>query len=213
MSRLYRSAQGPALAILACLALLSLAPVHAATLVQLQELPALVDEAHRGVLATVAGVHHDYDARGLHATFVKLRIDEPLFGAVPDAGEFLEIKLYGAPVEMPDGGRLFVEGTPRYGVGQRYLLLLREDSAWGFTNVSGLFMGAFRIESEPSGDENYAESLAGNRVFGEGGLSRFIEAEDPAEEPYLQVTDRPVPYPMLRRAVLKLDAERSGGAR
>ena len=205
MFRDRRSVMGPVFLLLAALCL---APLHAATLVRLQELPELVDEAQRGLLATVTGVHHDYDERGLHATFVRLRVDESLFGTLPAAGQEMRIKLYGAPVPMPDGGKLHVEGTPRYGVGRRYLLLLREDSAWGFTNASGLFMGAFRVQPGPGDGELLAESLAGNRVLGEGGLSRFIDAADPAEAAFLQVTDGPVPYPMLRRAILKLDAER-----
>jgi hypothetical protein len=182
-------------------------PADATTWVRLEPLPGLIEESRRAVLATVTAVHHDFDERRLHATFVTLRVEEVLYGEnVPPAGDTLDIKIYGSPEPLSDGSRLFVEGTPRYTIGDRFLLLLCADSPWGFTSAAGLMQGAFRITEDAAG-RLMAWSLGGNHhALGPEGLGRWLDERDvPAEErPYLAETHRPVPYSLLRRAILQL---------
>jgi len=179
---------------------------HATTILRVEDLPALVEEARRAVLAEVLDVRYGLDEREMHSTWVTLRIDDPLFGHVPRRGQDLVIKIYGAPVPMPDGSRVFIEGTPRYRLGDRYLLLLLNDSPWGFTDTAGMYQGAFRIARGSDG-RDMAESLAGNRsVFGARGLGRWIApAEvDPIDLPHLDRAQGPVPYALLRRTIERL---------
>lgn len=185
-------------------------PAHSATLLRSQELPELVDESRRALLATVTGVHHDFDEHGLHSTFVRLLVDDRLYGQAPRPGEELTIKLYGAPDTLEDGSRVFVDGTPQYVIGQQYLLLLKDDSDWGFTNVAGLFQGVFEVGGKGRAP-SMAESLAGNRaVFREGGLARWLQTGGlaPDERAYAAVSDGPVPYSLLRRTVVQLKHQR-----
>jgi hypothetical protein len=177
----------------------------ATTIVHAEDLSALVDESRRAVLAEVLDVRYGFDERKLHSTWVRLRVEDPLYGRLPRSGEELEIKIYGAPVPMPDGSRLFLDGTPVYRAGQRYLLLLLDDSAWGFTDTAGLDQGAFRIERGVDG-RDLAESLASNRsVVGERGLGRWLAPADvePRDRPFLDRVTGPVPYTVLRQAILR----------
>ena len=181
----------------------ALVPVaYATTLVRHEEISALVKESRRAILGEVVGVRYGYDERHLHSTWVTLRVDETIYGASPSAGNEITFKIYGAPVAMSDGTRLFIEGTPLYRSGQRYLLLLREDSPWRFTSATGLFQGAFAVD-----EKGEARSLGGNRrAFGESGLTRWLEADelDPAARARLSNPDAPVPVRLLRRAVERL---------
>ena len=185
-------------------------PAYSATLLRSQELPELVDESRRAVLATVTGVHHGFDERGLHSTFVELRIDDRLYGRTPRPGGKLKIKLYGAPETLGDGTRVFVDGTPQYEMGSQYLLLLKDTSDWGFTNVAGLYQGAFKVRSN-RGERPMVESLAGNRaVFREGGLERWVESRNmrPSDRAFAASSDGPVPYTLLRQTVVQLKQQR-----
>jgi len=181
-------------------------PAHSTTLIRMEELPALVEESSRAALAEVVGVRYGLDEHRLHSTWLTLRIDDALYGQdVPAPGRELTVKFYGAPVTMPDGTRMFIEGTPAYERGERYLLLLRGESSHGFTNVPGLFQGAFRVL--PESGETLVRSLGGNRgVFGERGLERWIDAGALTERQRARVgdPDAPVPYSMLREAVMRL---------
>jgi len=202
-----RGAARPArlLALLLAVALAAPAGTWATTILRVEDLGALVDESRRAVLAQVVDVRYGFDERQLHSTWVTLRVEDPIYGRVPRRGQDLEIKIYGAPVPMPDGSRLFVDGTPRYRPGDRYLLLLLDDSAWGFTDAAGLYQGAFRIARGPGG-QDMAESLAGNRsALGERGLGRWLgPAEvDAADLPFLDRATGPVPYSVLRRAIVR----------
>jgi hypothetical protein len=209
-----------------CLALWGLAasPAPATSLVVSQELPALVEESRRGVLAEVVRVRYGMDERNLHSTWVTLRIEDLVYGEGLEGREELTIKVYGAPMTMPDGTRLFIDGTPLYRVGDRYFLLLRQDSDWGFTNTAGLAQGAFLVREERG--HLRARSLTGNRgVFGEQGLARFLDEEELTPQERLTIADpaAAVPFPLLRRAVLQVwtglgrrvpdPAELEGGAR
>ena len=178
---------------------------RATTILRVEDLGTLVAESRRAVLAQVVDVRYGFDEHELHSTWVTLRVEDPLYGRLPPRGRELEIKIYGAPVAMPDGSRLFVDGTPRYSPGQRYLLLLLEDSAWGFTDTAGLHQGAFRIEHGPDGRDT-AESLASNRsVLGERGLGRWLTPRDvdSRDLPFLDRTTGPVPYTVLRQAIVR----------
>jgi len=200
-----RDTPRPALLVALLLALAAPAGVWATTLVRVEDLGALVDESRRAVLAEVVDVRYGFDERQLHSTWVTLRVEDPLYGRLPRRGQDLVIKIYGAPVPLPDGSRLFVDGTPRYRPGDRYLLLLLDDSAWGFTDAAGLYQGAFRI-ARGRGGRDVAESLAGNgSALGQHGLGRWLApAEvDAAELPFLERTTEAVPYALLRRAILR----------
>lgn len=181
----------------------------ATTWMNVERLPALVQESTRAVLTTVESVEYRYDERHMPSTFVGLRVEERLYGeALPAVGERLEIKIYGAPAPMPDGLQIRIDGAPRYRLGQRYLLLLRPDSPWGFTNPPGLFFGVFRIDEEEGG-ERLARSLGGNqRVFGPRGLPAYLEPGSiaPAALEKLRDPGAAVPYTLLKRALQRLKA-------
>jgi hypothetical protein len=197
MKRLPSSALGLVLALAAS--------AQATTIVRVEDLAALVEESRRAVLAEVLDVRYGFDERQLHSTWVRLRVEDPLYGHLPRRGEEIEIKIYGAPVPMPDGSRLFLDGTPVYRAGQRYLLLLLDDSAWGFTDTAGFDQGAFRIERGVDG-RDLAESLASNRnIVGERGLGRWLAPADvePRDRPLLDHVTGPVPYTVLRQAILR----------
>lgn len=192
---------------------LAFAPAKATTLLERQELPALVAESERALVAEVVQVRFGKDDRGLHSTWIDLAVEERLYGRMPGAGDTITLKLYGAPITMPDGSRIFIEGTPSYRQGERYLLLLRGESEWGFTNVAGLMLGAFRIEA--GGRATTARSLGGNRaVFGADGLQRWLpggERMTPGERRALETPDAAVPIRLLRKAVIGLRAANGGG--
>lgn len=182
--------------------------VGATTWISVERLPALVQESTRAVLATVESVEYRYDERRMPSTFVRLIVEDRLYGeALPAVGEPLEIKIYGAPEPMPDGLQMRIDGAPRYRPGQRYLLLLRSDSPWGFTNPPGLFFGVFRIEG--SAGQFRAQSLGGNdQVFGPEGLAAYLEPGSltPAVRARLREPGAAVPYALLKRAVQRLKA-------
>lgn len=172
------------------------APLSASTLLKLERLPELVAQSRRAVLARVVEVRHGFDEHRAHSTFVSLSVEDVLFGRnLPLPGELLSIKIYGAPVPLEDGSRVFVEGTPEYLVGERYLLLLLDDSGLGFTNTVGLFQGVFRVDT--SSDGLVASSLAGNHhVLGGEGLSATGAGRAGA--------DAPVSYESLREVIVNL---------
>ena len=132
---------------------------EATSIVRLTDFSQLIDESKRAVLAEVLEVRYELDAARRPSTWVTLHVEDPLYGdSLPAAGGELTIKLFGAPVAMPDGQRIFIDGTPPYRVGDRYLLLLIKESKWGYTNTAGLFQGAFRIEA--SGTNGAGEAVA-----------------------------------------------------
>ena len=118
---------------------------------------------------------------------------------------------------MADGSRVFIDGTPRFRPGDRYFLLLRGESESGFSNVAGLYQGAFRVGIDEGAVR--ARSLSGNRnVFGREGLGRWLAGERLTEaqrERLAADPDAPVDYPLLRRAVVRMwsDLGRAVGER
>ena len=184
--------------------LLAISPSSATTLMRVQEFPDLVDQSRRAALVEVLAVSYGYDDNHLPSTSVLLRIEDPIYGGpLPDAGETLRIKLFGAPVEMPDGRRLYVDGTPRYEAGQRYVLLLLGESKFGFTNTASLGYGAFRISDDATG-QPLARSVVGNhRAFGEKGLAFWLDGEE-RQAGTSGAPSAPVSYPLLRRALKEL---------
>ena len=193
--------RGAITTLLLSLATFGVAEIRAATVLLQADLEQLVAESESAALAEVVEVRHGRDERGLHSTWVTIRIDDPIFGnRLPTAGETYTFKSYGAPVRMPDGSRVFIDGTPDYRAGQDLLLMLLPVSRWGFSGTAGLSQGVFRVAGGP--DARTAESLAGNRnVLGEDGLSRWLDpgAIEETTEPAAEV-----PYPLLRRALVGL---------
>ncbi|MCP3980188.1 MAG: hypothetical protein GY716_12860 [bacterium] len=176
------------------------------TLLQQQELSELVAESRRAVLAEVANVRYAYDEHHLPSTYLTLRVNDALYGDLPASGETFEIKIYGAPVAMPDGLQLFISGTPHYRRGERYLFLLIEESRWGFTNTAGLPFGAFRVKSGAAGGLR-AASVGGNRLtLGQDGLGRWLDLDELTSVERAEIADptAAVPYTLLRRAVTDL---------
>jgi hypothetical protein len=167
--------------------------VQATTLVRVQELPVLVEESDGAALVRVTGVRYGLDERDLHSTFVTFEVEDPVYGSrFAAAGREMTIKTYGAPVTMPDGSRMFINGTPRYRVGERYLLLLMRESEWGFSSTAGLIQGVFHVARDARG-KLHARNLAGTaRVVGEGGLAR---AACPLDA---------ISYPLLRSALVRI---------
>ena len=91
--------------------------------------------------------------------------------------------------------------------------MLRGDSSHGFTNVPGLFQGAFRASPAPG--DTMVQSLSGNRqVFGPGGLEAWLEAAalSDGERAGLGDADAAVPYVLLRQAVMRLWIDQGGVA-
>lgn len=186
---------------------LPVATTRATTLLRVQGLEELVDESVTAILGQVAEVRYGYDDRKLHSTWVTLRVDDAVYGSdLPAPGGEYTFKMYGAPVRMSDGTRMFIDGTPDYQVGERYLLLLIRVSDWGFTDTAGMFQGAFRITNAADG-RVMAESLAGNPVIlGSKGLAEWIGPAEvaAAEAPYLDSTRGVLPYSLLRRAIARI---------
>jgi hypothetical protein len=194
--------------------LLAVSLSSATTLMRVQEFPELVDQSQRGALVQVLAVSYGYDESHLPSTSVLLRVEDPIYGApLPEAGKTLRIKLFGAPVDMPDGRRLHVDGTPRYQVGERYVLLLLGESEFGFTNTASLGFGVFRVSDDATG-QPLAQSVMGNRrAFGENGLASWLD-DGEQQAGVSGDPSAPVAYPLLRRALTDLwgvDGGENGG--
>lgn len=176
----------------------------ATTLIRVQEFPDLVEQSQRAALVEVLAVSYGYDEHQVPSTSVLLRIEDPIYGApLPEVGKTVRIKLFGAPVEMPDGRRLHVDGTPRYRAGERYVLLLLGESELGFTNTASLGFGAFKIFDNRDG-QPMAQSVMGNRtIFGDNGLGSWL-IDEPLEAGAFGDPSAPVPYSSLRRALQEL---------
>jgi hypothetical protein len=194
------------LLVVLAVAILTVSAVRATTFARPQDLARLVEESRRAVLVEVVDVRYDYDENRVPSTFVTLRVDDAIYGEeLPDPGQTFQVKLFGAPVQMPDGLRVHLDGTPRYATGERYLLLLKQDSKLGFTNTAGLMFGAFRVEQNDRG-RLLATSLGGNRhAFGEQGLAAWLD-ESVAGAEHRAVADpaAAVPYRLLRLALSNL---------
>lgn len=190
--RLHRSGVSRAVLIAVALSLMG-GSVRATTLIHIQELRALVEESDGAALVRVTGVRYGLDERDLHSTFVTLEVEDPVYGSrVLAAGREMTIKTYGAPLTMPDGSRMSIDGTPRYRVGERYLLLLTRESEWGFSSTAGLFQGVFHVARDARGGL-HARNLAGTeRIVGKSGLT-------PAERPSDAVS-----YSLLRSTLVSL---------
>jgi hypothetical protein len=150
--------------------------IRAASIVRAADLAELVEESEVALAAEVVKVRYGKDDRGLHSTWVTVRVDDPIFGdRLPSPGEFYTFKSYGAPVRMPDGSRVFIDGTPLYRTGDTLLLMLLPVSRWGFSGTAGLSQGVFRLTG--SEERRSARGIAGA----------------PAR-----------PYPELRRSIVEL---------
>ncbi|HXV75936.1 MAG TPA: hypothetical protein VD788_06400 [Candidatus Polarisedimenticolaceae bacterium] len=198
-----RSSWRPVRAALALVVGLSAPVCDAATIVRSADLGELVAEAGSAILADVVAVRYGRDERGLHGTWVTVRVADPIFGdGLPAAGGEYTFKSYGAPVTMPDGSRVYIDGSPSYRPGDSLLLLLLPRSRWGFSGTAGLSQGVFRVRVDARG-ERTAVGMAGNAgVFGERGLAGWL---DPAARSGVPAApDAPVPYAALRRAIADL---------
>lgn len=186
-----------------------LVPAAAATAVRDVDLPTMLAETERVVDARVLAVDHLRDSRGLPATRVRLRIVEQFVG--PASGEIVTIKLFGAALSSGDGDGIFVAGTPRFDVGERYLLLLRAKSRWGFTGIAGHHQGAFRLTVAPDGSVRAERPRSGVPLLDDRtryALARRLEIDAEQLRPLSeQLPD--VDYPLLERALVGL-TEASG---
>ena len=197
------------LALLVIVALASVAlPAHAVSFLRVQQLPELVEESTRAVMGEVVEVRYGFDEQRLHSTWVTLRVADALYGDVPGPGGLLTFKIYGAPQPLEDGSRIFLDGTPMYTAGQRYLVLLIRESRWGFTNTAGLYQGAFLLD-----DANRVRRLdPHDEMFGEGGLVTLLGGDGTTEvQPGRQPGfDDIVDYARLRQAITGLWLDNGG---
>jgi hypothetical protein len=111
-------------------------------------LPEMVQQADRIVVARAVDEWTGRDERGIPATVTTFEVSRSLKGG-PLAR--IQIKQFGVTEVQPDGLATFVEGMPRYQKGSEYLLFFKPDSVFGFTSPVGAFQGAFLVRTAEQG--------------------------------------------------------------
>lgn len=158
------------LALLALLAAFTplLPSVAHATIARAMAMRELVTEADVIARVTVLDRQARYDALDRIVTDVRVRVDEPLFGAteagVVRAGDELVITRLGGEL---DGLGLRIEGEPTFPVGEE-LLLFAVDLG-GELHALGMSQGVFPIARDGSGHELVAPNGGGLSLVAPGG--------------------------------------------
>ena len=111
-------------------------------------LPEMVQQADRIVVARAVEEWTGRDERGIPATITTFEVTQSLKGGPLSR---IRIKQLGVTEVQPDGLATFVEGMPRYQKGTEYLLFFKPDSVFGFTSPVGAFQGAFRVRTADQG--------------------------------------------------------------
>lgn len=113
-----------------------------ATTVKPLTLSEMVKRSPRIVHGTVVETHSQWEEGGTQIyTYVTLAPKEMLKGKAPAAGETLTFRQMGGRV----GDRvIYVAGTPRFSAKQEVLVFLTGDDRGGYSQVMGIFQGAFR---------------------------------------------------------------------
>jgi hypothetical protein len=155
------------LALAACL-LAALAPPAGATSFVPMTDEALVDQAPAAAVVRIVAIDPRAGARDgrTWATEYRVRVEEGLKGSLP--GATLRVRVPGG--EGPNGLSLRIYGAPRFGVGDRALLLL-EPAEGGAFRPFQLFLGAFHEAAAGAGRRFAVRDLAEAsevRVSGDG---------------------------------------------
>ena len=164
---------------LAC-AWLSASP-GSASIVQALELPELVDQSDRIVLGRVVFAEAFRQADGTIATWYRVEVEQELRTDAPPRDEEPEVILQVLGGEIGDLG-MRVEGEPRFSVGERAVLFMREGSQLAFRPV-GMAQGVMRVRKK-DGDEMVFQSREGMMLVKRGpdGLLRQSKGALPREE-------------------------------
>ena len=164
---------------LAC-AWLSASP-GSASIVQALELPELVDQSDRIVLGRVVFAEAFRQADGTIATWYRVEVEQELRTDAPPRDEEPEVILQVLGGEIGDLG-MRVEGEPRFSVGERAVLFMREGNQLAFRPV-GMAQGVMRVRKK-DGDEMVFQSREGMMLVKRGpdGLLRQSKGALPREE-------------------------------
>ena len=111
-------------------------------------LPEMVQQADRIVVARAVDEWTGRDERGIPATITTFEVSRSLKGGPLVR---IQIKQFGVTEVQPDGLATFVEGMPRYQKGSEYLLFFKPDSVFGFTAPVGAIQGAFLVRTAEQG--------------------------------------------------------------
>lgn len=131
----------------AVLALALMAPAWSASLRPVN-LPDMVHQADRIVVARAVDEWTGRDERGIPATITTFEVSQSLKGGPLTR---IRVKQLGVTEVQPDGLATWVEGMPRYRAGAEYLLFFKPDSVFGFTAPVGAFQGAFLVRTAEAG--------------------------------------------------------------
>src|SRR5437867_1329315 len=145
-------------------------------------LPEMVRQADRIVVATAVSERTGRDNRGIPATVTTFKISQVLKGAHVAQ---IEVKQFGVTKVQPDGLAAWIEGMRRYQQCSEYHLFLKPDSVFGFTMPVGAFQGAFDVRPAGPGKKAIVNAL------GNANLLRGLETEDLAR---LGLTPESFPY-------------------
>ncbi|MDP2315036.1 MAG: hypothetical protein Q8P41_19200 [Pseudomonadota bacterium] len=147
------------LALVAALAVASVAPASATTVAPLT-LDQMTDASDLVVRGTVESVWTEEDAKGIAWTRALVRVDASLKGGA-DAGDYVTVEAAGGTV----GNRTtLVSGSARYSVGEQTVLFLSDKPAKGVYGTVGMGIGKFTVKPNP---------LDGNLV-----VFRFVLSQD-----------------------------------
>jgi hypothetical protein len=162
--------------------LFAVAPVWSASPLPVT-LPDMVKRADRIVIGQAVDEWTGRDEHGIPATITTFEVDRALKGGPP---RILKVKQFGVTRVQPDGLASWIDGMPKYRRGAEYLLLLKPDSAIGFTMPVGAFQGAFEVRPAGGGRKAAVNGL-GNanllRGIDEEGLARL--GLHPSEFPFV----------------------------
>jgi hypothetical protein len=160
----------------------------------------LVPQIQAVLEGTVEDVRFDYDECGGPRTVIRLNTVETLLGGRHESG--LELRTFGGP--LPNGNFMSASELPRYVLGARYLLLLR-NTDWRFSPVIGHL--AFRLES--IGNKRVLINTAGFAVTGVD-ASGIRTTESQLMSPVGQAVVGATLSPEMQHEALALPPDRTG---
>ena len=152
-----------------------------ASIVQALDLPELVDQSDRIVLGRVVFAEAFRQADGTIATWYRVEVERELRTDAPPRTEEPEVLLQVLGGEIGDLG-MRVEGEPRFSIGERAVIFMREGNQLAFRPV-GMAQGVMRVRKK-DGDEMVFQSREGMMLVKRGpdGLLRQSKGALPREE-------------------------------
>lgn len=132
------------LAIVAALAVATVAPAHATTVAPLS-VEQMVDASDLVVRGTVESVWVDEDDHGHIYTRALVRVDESLKGNA-DVGDYVTVEAAGG---VSGNRQMIVAGSARYSVGEETLLFLTDKPAHGVYGTVAMGKGKFTVRPDP----------------------------------------------------------------